>query len=579
MIRILLIEDETAVRENVLEMLDAAGYEPIEADNGATGVELAKSQRPDLILCDVMMPQLDGHSVLSQLANDPKTSAIPFIFLTAKATRQDIREGMKLGADDYLTKPFTMAELIEAIEARLQKRNVVQEQLDRTERQLNYLLYHDSLTNLPNHLALQDRFSEIVALLESNSPDEASSDSAQFVPVFHLSLDRFDRVEETLTTHEINVLIKAVAVRLTNCANGTVARSSDSKFTIIGNPVSQKRSAAETARSLLQVIARPINIGDRPIFLTASIGIALYPRDDRDLSQLLKQAKKASDRAQQRGGSQYEFYTAAYNIGAVDFVSMESDLRRALELDSDELQVFYQPQIDLKTDNIVAAEALARWYRQGRSFVPPNQFIPIAEETGAIEPLGSWVMGTACQHLKQLHLQGWDSLRVAVNLSSRQFDNLELRQRTIEFLSDANLNPNDLELELTETCLVRDMYGAQRQLSALRTIGFTVAIDDFGTGYSSLSYLQQFPFDVLKIDRAFISSVDKNEKNAAIVRAVLDMARQMRLKSVAEGVETAQELEFLKRHGCDVAQGYYIARPMPFVEFEKLLRSTSKLPI
>ncbi len=579
MIRILLIEDETAVRENVLEMLDAAGYEPIEADNGATGVELAKSQRPDLILCDVMMPQLDGHGVLSQLADDLKTASIPFIFLTAKATRQDIREGMKLGADDYLTKPFTMAELIEAIEARLQKRNVVQEQLDRTERQLNYLLYHDSLTNLPNHLALQDRFSEIVALLESNSPDEASSDSAQFVPVFHLSLDRFDRVEETLTTHEINVLIKAVAVRLTNCANGTVARSSDSKFTIIGNPVSQKRSAAETARSLLQVIARPINIGDRPIFLTASIGIALYPRDDRDLSQLLKQAKKASDRAQQRGGSQYEFYTAAYNIGAVDFVSMESDLRRALELDSDELQVFYQPQIDLKTDNIVAAEALARWYRQGRSFVPPNQFIPIAEETGAIEPLGSWVMGTACQHLKQLHLQGWDSLRVAVNLSSRQFDNLELRQRTIEFLSDAHLNPNDLELELTETCLVRDMYGAQRQLSALRTIGFTVAIDDFGTGYSSLSYLQQFPFDVLKIDRAFISNVDKNEKNAAIVRAVLDMARQMRLKSVAEGVETAQELEFLKRHGCDVAQGYYIARPMPFVEFEKLLRSTSKLPI
>ena len=587
MTKILLIEDEDAVRENVLEMLEMSGYEAIEAENGKMGVELARSQLPDLILCDVMMPQLDGHGVIDRLVNDPKTATIPFIFLTAKATREDIREGMKLGADDYLTKPFTIAELIDAIEIRLQKRQVVQEQLHQTEQQLNHLLYYDSITNLPNTLSLQDRFAAIVAELDTEADEEltafAENDrdgiATQFIPIFCLSLDRFGRLEETLSLVQNHALLKAVASRLKNCDCGTVTRTGEGKFTILGKPVIQKRSGAEIARSLLEAIARPFNIDDRKLFLTASIGIALYPLDSEGLNHLIQSAKKATERAKERGGNQYEFYTAAYSLGAVDFVSIEADLRRSLELGSDELQVFYQPQIDLKTGKIVSAEALVRWYRQGRSFFPPHQFIPIAEETGLIELLGYWVMGTACQHLQELHQQGWEFLRFAVNLSSRQFDNLEFRQNAIQFLSDANLNPHNLELELTETCLVRDVYRAQRQLTALRSIGFTIAIDDFGTGYSSLSYLQQFPFDILKLDRAFISNVDKNEKNAAIVRAVIDMARQMQLKSIAEGVETAEELDFLQRHGCDAAQGYFIARPMPFTDFEKLLRSTSKLPI
>ncbi len=571
---ILVIEDEEFVRENILELLDAEGFEAFGAENGKIGFELAKVKVPDLILCDVMMPGLDGYGVLTALRQDSVLASIPFIFLTAKASKSDLRQGMELGADDYLTKPFTRAELLGAIGIRLKKQAAVEDryhaELQQMKAKLNYLIHNDSLTNLPNRFSLREQFKQI---------QKTDSSPEQLVTVLSVGLDRFNQINTHLGNSIGDLLLKAVAERLSVCVGnqGIVARLNDDQFAVILATIKHRNEASQIAQDILTRLSETFELGGQEIFVTASLGIALCPRDGTEIEQLLNHAHIAMMKAKQQGGDHYEFYAAAYNIGSSDRLALQTSLRYALE--REELEVYYQPQVNLKTGEIFGAEALVRWQHPERGLVLPSKFIPIAEETGLIVPIGEWVLYTACKQVKVWQNSGFPSLQIAVNLSSRQFGQLDLRHRLVQIIINTGIEPKYIELELTESMLVQNTEVAIRRLNALKALGVKIAIDDFGTGYSSLSYLQQFPFDVLKIDRCFIRNITENTSNAAITEAIIAMAKNLNLKLIAEGVETEEELSFVCQHQCDGMQGYLFSRPVPVQEFHQLLLTNKRLPL
>jgi len=571
---ILVIEDEEFVRENILELLDAEGFQAFGAENGKIGFELAKVKVPDLILCDVMMPGLDGYGVLTALRQDSVLASIPFIFLTAKASKSDLRQGMELGADDYLTKPFTRAELLGAIGTRLKKQAAVEDryyaELQQTKAKLNYLIHNDSLTNLPNRFSLREQFKQI---------QKTDSSPEQLVTVLSVGLDRFNQINTHLGNSIGDLLLKAVAERLSVCVGnqGIVARLNDDQFAVILATIKHRNEASQIAQDILTRLSETFELGGQEIFVTASLGIALCPRDGTEIEQLLNHAHIAMMKAKQQGGDHYEFYAAAYNIGSSDRLALQTSLRYALE--REELEVYYQPQVNLKTGEIFGAEALVRWQHPERGLVLPSKFIPIAEETGLIVPIGEWVLYTACKQVKVWQNSGFPSLQIAVNLSSRQFSQLDLRHRLVQIIINTGIEPKYIELELTESMLVQNTEVAIRRLNALKALGVKIAIDDFGTGYSSLSYLQQFPFDVLKIDRCFIRNITENTSNAAITEAIIAMAKNLNLKLIAEGVETEDELSFVCQHQCDGMQGYLFSRPVPVQEFHQLLLTNKRLPL
>ncbi|MDQ2097049.1 MAG: EAL domain-containing response regulator [Tychonema bourrellyi B0820] len=396
---ILVIEDDYVIRENILKILKAEGFDVMGAENGMQGLSLAMSNLPDVILCDVLMPELNGYGVLMALRANPATATVPFVFLTGKADRAEIRQGMELGADDYLTKPFTKAELVGAIAIRLKK---------------------------------QEAFAELYNTLQIQS----------------------------------------------------------NEFIIQQNA-------------------------------------------DEKLAQLK--------------------------------TSLYSALKR------EEFLVYYQPQISMNTGKIVGAEALVRWKHHEKGLIPPTEFIPVAEKTGFIIPLGEWILQTACKQVQAWKNDGFSGLRVAVNLSPRQFHQPDLSSRVAQILEKIGLEPSSLELELTESLMVEDVSSAIATLTQLKNLGISLSIDDFGTGYSSLSYLTQYPFDALKIDRSFVRNITDDCKNAAIVKAIIEMAHSLRLEVIAEGVETETEKDFLWRSECDVIQGYFFSPPLSAADFEKLL--------
>lgn len=585
--KILVIEDQQAIRDNILELLEAENYEGIGAANGSVGIALAKEHIPDLILCDVMMPKIDGYGVLEALKYDPITAAIPFIFLTAKADKLHLRQGMELGADDYLTKPCTSEDLLKAIASRLQKQATVAGRyttaLKQASQQLNHFNYYDPLTNLPNRQLLQERFNQALQrdILRQSNPDlaQAAVNDEQFLPIICLSLDRFSRINETLGHSSSDSLIKGIARRLQSCldSNDTIAHLSLEHFAILPTKMHQKKAIGDFAQTILDVISKPFLLEDgNEILITASIGISLYPHNGKSLEDLLQNATKAMNHANKLGGNYYEFYASSLSFGGYQRLALEARLSYALE--REELQVYYQPQVNLLTGKIVGAEALLRWNHPELGLVSPAQFIPLAEETSLIVPIGEWVLKTACKQIKHWQNIGFPSLRVAVNLSARQFNQPNLRSLVSKTLIETGLDPEYLELELTENILLENVEVAVTRLTALKALGLQISIDDFGTGYSSLNYLQHLPFDSLKIDQCFIRNINENTKNQAIATAIIQMAHQINLKVIAEGVETEAELAFLRQHQCDDIQGYLFSRPLSAEGFENLLKNDKLLP-
>lgn len=563
--KILVIEDEQSIRRLLLRMLKAEGFQTIEAENGRIGVQLVLSECPDLILCDIMMPDLDGYGVLATLQQNPDTAMIPFICLTAQQERSALRQVMELGANDYLTKPFTKAELLGAIAAQLDKKERFKQQQTQAIHlaiaKLNDLVYYDSLTNLPNRLLLRERFDRTL------SPTVWATHSVS-IAVF--SLDQFERFNQSLGTDYSDLLLQAASDRLIPHIGdgGTVARLNSDQLALILPPVQNAHEAAQIAQTILDILSQPFVLQEYKIFITCSIGIAIYPDHGTELDSLLKNANTAWVRAKQLGGNRYHFYTAAIQEKSYDRLMLEMSLHRAIE--KEEFQVYYQPQVNLQTGQIVGAEALIRWQHPERGQISPADFIPIAEETGLVIMIDEWVLRTACQQARDWQKAGF-FLSVAVNLSAMQFNQPNLSQRVFQILSATGLDPSGLELELTESALVQNPEMAIATLTQLNSFGIQLSLDDFGTGYSSLTYLQQFPFDSLKIDRSFVCNLTRDSKNATIVTAIIQLAHSLNLKVIAEGVETEAEQAFLRQQQCDLMQGYYFSPAVTAAAFEKML--------
>lgn len=573
MTKILIIEDDKTVMASARDLLEAEGYNVTTAENGRRGVEVARQVRPDLIICDVMMPEVDGHHVLMILRQIPETSAIPFIFLTAKADKSDIRQGMKLGADDYLTKPYTRMDLLDAITSRLAKQNTINQhfssQLRQVEARLHYALYYDTLTGLPNRLLFRDLFQKA---LPAQPPED------WVVALIYLSLDRYNSdSKNTLGSDYANLLLKAVAGRLkeTLGEGASISRLQADEFAIVLSGSSLTLNLSQTCQSILEKLAQPYNFDQLEFYTTASLGIGFYPENGSELEGLLDNARVSMLEARKQGGNKFEFYQPAYSTRSIDLLKLETGLRHALE--RNELEVYYQPQVSIENGCIVGAEALLRWKHPERGYISPAIFIPLIEETALIHEIGDWVLKTACSRVKSWQDAGLPPIHIAVNVSSHQIYHPNFLSNVSRIVQETGLSMKCLELELTESALLHEVITANSILKRLRAIGIQIAIDDFGTGYSSLSYLKQFPFDTLKIDRLFIQNIGQDPESSAITLATIQMAHSLNLKVIAEGVETESELEFLRKHACDEIQGFYFSKPLPAAEFEKLLVSSKRL--
>ena len=563
--KILVIEDEPFFRQSLLKFLTNEGFYAIGAENGSIGVKLARTHGPDLILCDLMMPEMDGYEVLTRLQQDPATAMIPFICLTAKDERADLRHVMELGGDDYLTKPFSTEELLGAIFAQLNKRERTKQHQTsvfyEAIAQLNNRVYYDSLTNLPNRLLLRDRFEQI---------SQGIDDVIKLVPVAVLAVDQLDRFKDSLGTDYCDLLLEVVLERSIPYVRerGIAVRLNNERLALILPPIREQQEAIRIARTILQAISHPIFLVGYKISISGSMGMALYPKDGKDFDSLLKNANTATHQARQLGGDRCEPYAEAIQVKSRNRLMLEIDLRQAIE--REEFQVYYQPQVDLQTGKIVGAEALVRWQHPERGLMLPTEFISLAEETGLVLALDEWMLQTVCRQAK-----AWNSvgliLSVAVNLSGRQFDRPDIGRRVMEILQVTGLDPRWLELELTESVLVQHPHKAIATLAQLKDSGIQLCLDDFGTGYSSLSYLQKFPLDTLKIDRSFVQNATVNSKNAAIIVSIVQMAHSLQLKVVAEGIETEAQQAFCRQHRCDVMQGYWFSRPVLPEVLEKML--------
>ncbi len=432
-----------------------------------------------------------------------------------------------------------------------------------TQERLHYLAHHDVLTDMPNRILFVERLKQAL---------NRSQWHKRTLAVLFLDMDRFKLVNDTLGHEAGDRLLQALAARLHGCVRegDTVARFGGDEFAVFLDDVASPDDVAPLAQKFLEVLARPLTVDGHEFFITASIGISLYPNDGIDPQTLMKNADTAMYRAKQQGGNTCQFYQAEMNAHALKRLELETDLRRALE--RQEFVLHYQPQIDLKSGGVIGSEALIRWQRPGSGLVPPMEFIPLLEETNLIVPVGEWVLRAACAQHHAWRAAGLPPLRVAVNISSRQFNGGGLIETVGRVMQDTRMEPGFLDLEITESVIMQNAEAVVDTLRTLNSMGVRLAIDDFGTGYSSLSYLKRFPIDSLKIDQAFVRDITTDPDDAAIVSAIITMAHSLDIQVVAEGVETREQLEFLRAQGCDAVQGYYFSPARPGAEVVQLIK-------
>ena len=439
-----------------------------------------------------------------------------------------------------------------------------------TEETLRSLAYHDPLTGLPNRLLFHDRLSQAI---------ERARRARQLLTVMLVDLDRFKLINDSLGLVTGDQMIKGVADRMVQRLrkSDTVARLGGDEFMVLALGTSSAEAAAKVAQKLLDELRPPLLVDGHELTTSASIGIALFPHDGDDADTLIKNADNALSRAKEQGRNHYQFYTEDMNATAFERLMLESRLRKALE--QDEFVLYYQPKVGLADGAIVGVEALLRWFHPDLGLVPPAEFIPLAEESGLIVDIGAWVLRTACAQVHRWQRQGHGRLELAVNISARQFQEKNLVATIAAAVEESGMPASLLELELTESVIMRDAPEAARRLNELTALGIRLAIDDFGTGYSSLGYLRAFPISSLKIDRSFVRDIDRDPNSAALAQAIIALASSLRLKVVAEGVETKEQLEQLRASGCQELQGFIFSKPLPPDELLILLEQDRRLQL
>lgn len=438
--------------------------------------------------------------------------------------------------------------------------------LKESQQRLEHLAQHDVLTDLPNRLLFGDRIEQSIRAARRKSTQLA---------VLFVDLDRFKIINDSLGHSTGDSLLKEAAARLQSCVRSvdTVARLGGDEFALLLESTSGARGSQVVAEKVLSALGAPVSLGGQETFIGCSIGICLYPRDGDDAATLLKNADIAMYRAKKQGGNTYQFFTDDLITHAAKRLSLDSDLHRAAE--RGELELHYQPQFDLEDGALIGAEALLRWQHSELGFVSPAEFIPLAEETGFIEQITDWVINTACGQIQAWQQKGVSVPPIAINISGRHFRRGGLVQMIEDALDQHNLEGRALEVEVTEGMFIQQTELAAQTLCELKGLGVSIAIDDFGTGYSSLAYLKRLPLDMLKIDQSFVRDIPDDANDKAIARAVIALGHSMGLTVIAEGVETEAQEAFLKAEGCDLAQGYHYAKPLPVSEFSVLLENTA----
>ena len=437
--------------------------------------------------------------------------------------------------------------------------NHLEELIKERTAEIEHLAYHDGLTDLPNRVLFEDRCAQALAIAHRNQ---------HLVAVMLVSIDRFKKVTESLGHAAGDVMLTEAAARLQRCVtNGdTVARFEGDEFALLLTNVTETADLAEIARAVGDAFKTPFRLGGQEVYVSTSMGISLFPSNGEDTSTILRNAVAALYRAKTQGGNNYQFYAADMNALAVKRLELETSMRRAIE--NKEFIVYYQPVLDLVSGAVVGSEALIRWQHPELGLLPPGRFIGLAEDTGLILDIGEFVMRDACARTRAWQDRGFGRLRIAVNISARHFQEKNFSERLVEILTETRLDPTCLELELTETSIMENTDAAVRVLGQIRKLGVKVAIDDFGTGYSSLSYLKRLPIDTLKLDRSFVKGATTDPDDAALVMAIVTLAHNLRLRVIAEGVETKDQVAFLRLLRCDEGQGYLFGKPMPPEVFE-----------
>jgi diguanylate cyclase (GGDEF)-like protein len=613
--RILVIDDNRAIHEDLRKVLNQDAQGPAEdqlqtaeaillgetvrrvehrrfeidsAYQGREGVEMARIATAEgrpyrMAFVDMRMPPgWDGLETIEHLWEvDPH---LQVVICSAQSEYDWIDLVRRLGHPDQLLvlrKPFEPIEAIQcatALVSKWQNERAVRGQVESLEQavtlrtqgleaanlELRHLATHDALTGLPNRVLLDDRLAQAVA--------HATRYGETFALMW-CDLDRFKLINDSLGHGAGDLLLQEVARRLAGAVRSvdTVARIGGDEFVIVLSPPAGASDATEVARRVIDAMRPPVHIGGISIHASPSVGIAYFPADATTVQSLIAHADAAMYAAKQVGRNKVQSYAPGMNRSTQDQVRLESDLHVAVELKQFELH--FQPKVDIRTGSVTSAEALVRWRHPERGMISPADFIPLAEECGLIGRIGDWVVREACRQGRAWQDAGFLPLRIAVNLSASQFRASNLVELIRSALDAANFDPRSLEVEITETAVMSDPEESIRTLERLSEMGVLISVDDFGTGYSSMSYLRRLPIDRLKIDRSFINEITARADDASIVQAIVSLAHSLRLKVIAEGVETIAQLDFLKSIGCDQYQGFYFSRPLPVPEFETLMRS------
>ncbi len=691
---VLVADDDISLRISMGAALNKAGFEVIEAENGREALTLFKANKPDLVLLDVMMPEMDGFEVCTNIRNLPEGEFTQILMVTGLDDTDSIERAFEAGANDFVSKPLNWVMLghhakymlrasrafqeLNRSEHRLARTQELAElgnweydflqdsfhcspeasrllglneqqqinyedffssvirkeslevkekfdiaiktknpftnnykiilpggtqrhilnrgeiffnedgvaemmlgavqnvtQLKNAEEEIRLLAFYDGLTGLANRTLFMDRLDHELSLSKRHNKHFA---------ILFLDLDQFKRINDTYGHHIGDLLLKTVSEILQKCIRNTdttarplgenseslIARLGGDEFIIMLSDIHEPGNAAIVARRILQEIQTNYDLEGHDITVTTSIGISVFPADGEDAEILLKHADSAMYHAKDRGRNNYQFFEKSLNVVVLERLSLEQGIRNGLE--KGEFILYYQPQLDLSDNSIVGAEALIRWVHPQKGMIPPDKFIPIAEESGLIIDINKWVIQTACKQNDEWRATGLKPIRIAVNLSGYKLASQNIIQVIRDALQEAGLDAKYLEVEITENVLMRDTEEAVWILEQMKDLSLSIALDDFGTGFSSLSYLTSFPVDIIKIDRSFVMGCTTQKNNLVIIKAIIAMGHSLGMKIVAEGIETEEQLELLKGFGADEGQGYYFSPPVPQAEFAKLLK-------
>jgi len=548
---VVLADDDPSIRLMVRHVLESEEFDIVEASDGLEAIKAVEKYHPALILLDAVMPGIDGFTTCQQIKEKGHTD-IPVMMITGLDDDASVERAYEVGAIDFITKPIKWAVLKHRVKSVVSK--VI------AERKVELLAYQDTLTGLPNRLLFADRLEQAVIRSERSKTSLA---------LMLIDIDDFKLVNDSFGHDAGDKLIKAVGHLISKSLRraDTIARLGGDEFAVIIEGINSPDDAISIADNLTTILEHNVRLDDQETYTSASIGISVYPDDGKDARTLLKNADTAMFRAKENGRHCFQFYKPEMSVSAMERLELENSLKAAFE--SDEFLIHYQPVIDIHKNEVVGVEALLRWQHPDKGMIQPSDFVTAIEDCGLIVAVGDWLISTVCKQIRVWHDSGLEKQNVSINLAARQFKEQDLVALFKQAFAENNIDGSSLSVEITERTLIDNIGEVEGTLKKLRDLGVRVLLDDFGTGYASLAYLKEFPVDVVKIDREFISGIPDNQEDSAIVDAIAGLTRGLKLRLLAEGVENERQLNVLKSIGCQYGQGYYWSKALPGDEYEQ----------